>query len=243
MLLLGWTAQGRAEPLRNAPNSRVAMELPESFKPNDGEGFLEFFLYRDSISTLPPMDRIFTFIDVEIPCAIFVLEYAAEHYEKLKLDIKNTEALARAGIAEIKAKKFPDRSGEYVYITGNSEDGDVEIFNMVMHEHNLTVSIFVEIQKKSIDNNSFILTQIEHALSSASVKASHLSDEDFRLDYLGPFKRMGRAPGKDIGIFYGMSEDPFNRPFLVSLVPSTNAGFPTPALPPQKCAVIWIISM
>jgi hypothetical protein len=169
-VLFGWSGAAFAGPLRQAPNSRIAMDLPENFV---------------------PADRFSGFIDAKTGASFLIMEMPAIAFEELKAIGEKTEALAQKGVMETTKKDLPDRSGEYVYVTGRQHTaaGNYGKFIMVMRESDLTAMITANIPQQALDSNSITLAQIERALASATVKADAIKGEDlFSLSYLGPFK-------------------------------------------------------
>jgi hypothetical protein len=159
-----------ADAPRQAPNSRVAMELPESFAPSD---------------------RFSGFVDEKSGASFLVVEMPSVAYDEVKAIGEKNDALAQRGIVETKTTPLPGRSGEYVFITGKQKTaaGEYAKYIMVARDNNLTMMITANVPQNAIDANLISSQQIERAFASASVKAEALKGAElFTLTYLGPFK-------------------------------------------------------
>jgi hypothetical protein len=170
MLVCAQTGAGLADAARQAPNSRVAIELPESFKPSD---------------------RFSGFVDEISGASFLVVEMPAVAYEEVKAIGDKPDALAQRGIIETQKTPLPQRSGEYVYITGKQKTpaGDYSKHIMVTREYDVTVMVTGNVPQNALDSGALSAQQIERAFTSVAVKAEAARGEQmFALTYLGPFK-------------------------------------------------------
>jgi len=162
--------QAPATPPRQAPNSHIAMEVPESFTPSD---------------------RFSGFVDDKSGASLLVVEMPAVAYDEVKVIGDKADALAQKGIIETKKVELSGRSGEYVFITGKQKtaSGDYSKYIMVARENGLTMMITANVPQKSMDTNLVSAEAIERAFATASVKAEIVKGAElFTLSYLGPFK-------------------------------------------------------
>ena len=173
-------ADVRAEP-RQAPNSRVALDL--------GEGF-------------SPSDRFSGFVHEKSGASFVVVEMPASAYEEVKRIADSPEALAAQGLREPVKAELPGRKGEYVYFTGKqtSLGQDFVKFVLILREKDVTAMVTANIPQAALTDASFTKAQIETTLANVAVKdATSKGPELFRLGYLGPFKEafalMGTSKG------------------------------------------------
>lgn len=170
LLLFGRASGGFAETLRQAPNSRVAMEVPENFTASD---------------------RFSGFVDEKSGASFVIMEMPGAAYDDLKTIGDKADALAQKGIVEIRKVELPGRAGDHVYVTGrqNTPAGDYGKYIFVLREADLTAMITANVPRQAIDSKTVTPAQIERAFLSATVKAEALKGADlFSLGYLGPFK-------------------------------------------------------
>ena len=173
-------ADATAEP-RQAPNSRVALDL--------GEGFA-------------PSDRFSGFVDEKSGASFIVVEMPASAYEEVKQIADRAEALAAQGLRDPAKAELPGRKGEYVYFTGKQTSLDInfEKFVLILRENGVTAMITANIPEAALTASTFTKAQIEETLAKAAVKDEiSKGAELFRLSYLGPFKEafglMGTSKG------------------------------------------------
>lgn len=169
-LLFGRTEEGFAQTLRQAPNSRIAMEMPESFTPSD---------------------RFSGFIDEKSGASFVIMEMPGAAYDELKAIGDQADALAQKGVVETRKVELAGRSGDHVYITGKQKTpaGDYGKYIFIMREADLTAMITANVPLEAIDGKSVTPAQIERAFQTATVKAEALKGAElFSLSYLGPFK-------------------------------------------------------
>jgi hypothetical protein len=172
--------EATAEP-RQAPNSRVALDL--------GEGFA-------------PSDRFSGFVDEKSGASFIVVEMPASAYEEVKQIADRAEALAAQGLRDPAKAELPGRKGEYVYFTGKQTSLDVsfEKFVLILRENGVTAMITANIPEAALAASTFTKAQVEETLAKAAVKDEMFKGAElFRLGYLGPFKEafglMGTSKG------------------------------------------------
>ena len=169
MALFG-LAQSAAADIRQAPNSRTALDIPERFQPSD---------------------RFSGFIDDQTGASFLIVEMPAVAYEEVKKLGDRADALAQKGVVDTRTAQLPGRSGDYVYIVGKQKTlaGDYGKHILIMREHEVTVMITANIPQQAVDSKAVTPQQIERAFTTATVKAERAQGEElFRLGYLGPFK-------------------------------------------------------
>ena len=174
------TAGVRAEP-RQAPNSRVALDLGEAFTPSD---------------------RFSGFVDEKSGASFIVVEMPASAYEEVKQIADRADALAAQGLREPAKSELPGRKGEYVYFTGKQTSLDTNFakYVLILRENGVTAMITANIPEAALNAATFTKAQIEETLAKAVVKdETSKGAELFRLGYLGPFKEafalMGTSKG------------------------------------------------
>ena len=174
------SADLRAEP-RQAPNSRVALELAEAFSPSE---------------------RFSGFVDEKSGASFIVVEMPASAYEEVKQIADRPDALAAQGLRDPAKSELPGRKGEYVYFTGKqiSRDTNFEKFVLILRENGVTAMVTANIPEAALTAATFTKAQIEETLAKATVKDEMSKGAElFRLGYLGPFKEafglMGTSKG------------------------------------------------
>lgn len=159
-----------AQTLRQAPNSRIALEVSENFVPSD---------------------RFSGFIDEKSGASYLIVEMPAAAYDEVKRIGDRPEALAQKGVVETAKTDLPGRTGEYVYITGKQKTlaGDFGKYILVLRENGVTAMITANVPQRALETNVIALPQIQRALVTATVKEKAIKGQDlFSLSYLGPFK-------------------------------------------------------
>jgi hypothetical protein len=171
-LLPGGAALAR---VLQAPASRVALDLPDSYAPS----------------------RLFSgFVDEAAGISLIVLEMPSAAYEQLATGL-TPEALARKGVAKVEAGKLA-RAEPYLYMRGEqiSAQGPIAKFLLAVRDKDITALVTANVLKSSIDSGEVTVAQIDRILASASIATAAAPARDaFRLDYLGPFKPAGRVLG------------------------------------------------
>lgn len=170
----------QAEP-RQAPNSRVSLDLGEAFAPSD---------------------RFSGFVDEKSGASFVVVEMPASAYEEVKQIADRADALAAQGLREAAKSELPGRKGEYVYFTGKQTTLDVNFakYVLILRENGVTAMITANIPEAALNAATFTKAQVEETLAKAAVKdEASKGSELFRLGYLGPFKEafvlMGTSKG------------------------------------------------
>jgi hypothetical protein len=173
-------ADVQAEP-RQAPNSRVALDLGEAFTPSD---------------------RFSGFVDEKTGASFIIVEMPASAYEEVKQIADRADALAAQGLRDPAKAELPGRKGEYVYFTGKQTSLDInfEKFVLILRENGVTAMVTANIPEAALNAATFTKTQIEETLAKAVVKDEMSKGAElFRLGYLGPFKEafglMGTSKG------------------------------------------------
>lgn len=159
----------QAEP-RQAPNSRVALDLDARFAPSD---------------------RFSGFTDAQSGASFVIVEMPPQAYNELKHIGDSPEALATRGLTDARRKDLAGRAGEYVYLTAKqSADGaDIAKHILIFRQNRATVMITANIPQKALDDGVFAAGQVERILAGATVMDQVARQEAlFRLRYLGPFK-------------------------------------------------------
>ena len=159
----------QAEP-RQAPNSRVSLDLEPKFQPSD---------------------RFSGFVDEKTSASFVIVEMPAQAYQELKQMPDRTEALAQRGLRDAEVKSLPGREGDYIYFTARQSASGIDVakFVLIFREADLTVMISTNIPQVAFDSGAYTPEQIETILATAKVEDSAAKAADlFRFDYLGPFQ-------------------------------------------------------
>jgi hypothetical protein len=156
--------------LRQAPNSRVAIDLDARFVPSD---------------------RFSGFTDEQSGASFVIVEMPPQAYNELKHIGDSPEALATRGLTDAQKKDLAGRDGEYVYLTAKQSADGTEVAKhiLIFRQNRATVMITANIPQKALDNGVFAPGQVERTLAAATVMDQVARQEAlFRLSYLGPFK-------------------------------------------------------
>lgn len=162
-------APAQAEP-RQAPNSRVAIDLDARFLPSD---------------------RFSGFADEQSGASFIIVEMPPQAYNELKRIGDSPEALATRGLTDAQKKELAGRDGEYVYLTAKQSANGVDVAKhiLIFLQNRATVMITANIPQKALDDGVFAAGQVERVLAGATVMDQVAKQEAlFRLGYLGPFK-------------------------------------------------------
>lgn len=169
MLTLG-SAITDAAP-RQAPGSRVVIELPEHFTPSN----------------------LFTgFSSDTTGATVVILELPGQAYDEMRAGF-TPEALARQGVRNATSAKLP-RPDDHLFMVAEqtSPSGDVAKFFVLFRDGGVTVLVSANIPKGSLDNGDIPRAAIEHALASARTSdAPAAAPALYTLGYLGPFQEAG----------------------------------------------------
>ncbi|NJM36334.1 MAG: hypothetical protein HC850_18420 [Rhodomicrobium sp.] len=155
---------------RQAPNSRVALDVGPSFQPSD---------------------RFSGFVDEASGASFVIVEMPPRAYEELKVIPDSKEALAQQGLTDTARGTLPGRKGDYVYFTGKQTAAGSEFakFVLIVLENGVTAMISANVPQQAIDEGRFTKAQIEDILTKAAVKDQPgETAELFRFGYLGPFR-------------------------------------------------------
>ena len=174
-------ADVQAEP-RQAPNSRVALDLGEAFTSSD---------------------RFSGFVDEKTGASFIIVEMPASAYEEVKQIADRADALAAQGLRDPAKAELPGRKGEYVYFTGKQTSLDInfEKFVLILRENGVTAMVTANIPEAALSAATFTKAQIEETLAKAVVKDEMSKGAElFRLGYLGPFKEAFRPDGHIEGL-------------------------------------------
>jgi hypothetical protein len=199
-----------AEP-RQAPGSRIALDIAEAFSPSD---------------------RFSGFVDEKSGASFVVVEMPASAYDEVKQIPDRADALAAQGLREAAKTELPGRKGEYVYFTGKqtSQNRDFSKYVLILRENGVTAMITANIpETAALADAAFSKAQIEATLANATVKDAMSKGPDlFRLGYLGPFKEafglMGASKGYSIsGLPPAQGDNRIAREATLIVAPSTDA--------------------
>jgi hypothetical protein len=159
---------------RQAPNSRVVLDLPPSYMPSP-----LFSGFQDEA-------RGISFVILEAP---------ASDYDKMAQGF-TAEELAKRGITHVAAAKLP-RKDEHVFMRARqkSEAGTYQKYFVLFRTSDETVLISVNVPYSAISDGSVRGAEIERALASARTVAQPAVRDLFKLSYLGPFKEAGTLVG------------------------------------------------
>lgn len=173
MALFASTAD--ATRIQQAPSSRIALELPESFEPA----------------------ALFSgFTSEALGVSIVIVEMPAAAYTDLETGM-TPEALAGRGITNARALKLT-RPQPHIAMQAEQlgPSGNVAKLFVAFRESNLTALITANVEKASLDKGVVALPDIERILASARVADTPApARELFRLTDLGPFKPAGQFMG------------------------------------------------
>jgi hypothetical protein len=186
---------------RQAPNSKIALELADSFKPSD---------------------RFSGFVDDKSSTSIVVIELPAEAYEQVKNLGDNPAALAAQGVTGVKKAELPGRAGEHVYLTGAQQTPLVDYakFILIFREKGVAAMITANVPEAALASKAITQVEIEAALSSAEVRdAPEETTALFELSYLGAFEEdvslMGNTKGYRLKADAGQAAGDRLRPFFL----------------------------
>ena len=170
LILAVAVGSAEAQTLRQAPNSRIALDVGEDFAPSD---------------------RFSGFVDEKSGASFLIVEMPAAAYDEVKRIGDRPEALAQKGVVETAKADLPGRSGEYVYITGKQKTmaGDFDKYILILRENGVTAMITANVPQLALESKAVTLPQVQRALATATVKPEASKGQDlFSLSYLGPFK-------------------------------------------------------
>jgi hypothetical protein len=161
--------------VRQAPSSRVAIDVPAGFVPA----------------------RQYTgFVNEAAGTSLVVVELPAAAYEQLASGL-TPEALAKKGIAKAEPAKLA-REEPYLFMRGEqaSGQGPVAKFLVAFRDKDVTALITANVQKSALERGAIKSADVEQMLASATLAPQPApAREVFRLGYLGPFLPAGSILG------------------------------------------------
>jgi hypothetical protein len=163
-------AAAHADAVRQAPNSRIAMEVPRSFTGST---------------------RFSGFVDEGSGASFLIIEMPAVAWNELRTLADKKEALEQKGVIETRTAALAGRNGEYVYIIGKqkTQAGDYGKHILVMRENGVTAMITANLPPQALESGKVTVAQVERAFVTATVRDEAAKGRDlFTLSYLGPFK-------------------------------------------------------
>ncbi len=155
---------------RQAPNSRVSLDLGPSFQPSD---------------------RFSGFIDDNTGASFVIVELPPQAYNEVKRIPNNTDALAKQGLSDAVTEDLPGWTGDHVYFTAKQKIAGTVIakFVLIFRQPDIAVMISTNVPEAAIDAGTYTKEQIEVILASARVEdKTAKAAELFRFNYLGPFR-------------------------------------------------------
>lgn len=171
MLFLLTMGETHAQALRQAPGSRIAMELDNAFVASS---------------------QFTGFLDENSGASIVIDEMPAQAYDEVKKLADQPAALANKGIINVR-KALLDRPGEYVYLTGwqRIASGGYAKFLLIMRENGVTAVITANVPENALQQQIITQEQIEHALLTATVRTEHpQTSAQFMFGYIGELKEI-----------------------------------------------------
>lgn len=184
---------------RQAPSSRVALDLPATYT----------------------TAKLFSgFVNEDLGVSLVVVELPGAAYQQLATGL-TPEALATKGVHHAQAGKL-ERPEPYLYMQAeqDSSQGPVAKFLMAFNEQDITALITANVQKAALDRGAIKVGDVEQILASARIAARPAPARDvFRLTYLGPFKAAGSLLGTtQIYTLDGRMEPPAKSATRASLI-------------------------
>jgi hypothetical protein len=173
LLGMGATAPVGATP-RQAPNSRVVLDLPAGYVPSP----------------------LFSgFQNETLGVSFVILEAPASEYDKMAQGFTSQE-LAKRGITDVKTTSLA-RNDPHVYMTAKqvSPAGAYDKFFVLFRTSDQTILVSVNVPDKAIEDGSVKPAEIEKILTSAHTTEKPAVRDLYSLSYLGPFKEAGRLVG------------------------------------------------
>lgn len=151
-----------------APNSRIAIDLPDGYE---------------------PAGQFSGFVNTTNGVSIVIIEMPGAAYAQIATAF-TPEALATRGVVGVKPGKIA-RTDQHVYVTGEQDapQGRYSKFIVAFQDGDVTALITVNAPKSNLDGGQVKPAEIESALASARVAAAAAPVKElFKLGYLGPFK-------------------------------------------------------
>ncbi len=159
---------------QQAPNSRVVLDLPESYRPSNL--FAGFQNDSNGVSFV-------------------VLEVQRDAYDKMKAGF-TAESLGTRGITNVQAGTLK-RTGDYAYMRAKqtAAAGTYAKFFVLFPTADQTILISVNVPEAAITSGEIKPSEIEAVLASAKTVATSEIKNIYELGYLGPFKEAGTFVG------------------------------------------------
>ncbi|MGO9545358.1 MAG: hypothetical protein ACLPPF_11250 [Rhodomicrobium sp.] len=156
--------------LRQAPGSRIALSVNESFAPSD---------------------RFAGFVHEKSGMSIVLLELPLEAFEPLQALGHGQETLEVHGIGNATRLELSGRSGNYIYLRGeqNSALVDYAKYVLIFCEAGVTAMVSANVPRAALNSGMVTGAAIEKILASAAVRGETAeAPKLFTLCYLGPFE-------------------------------------------------------
>jgi hypothetical protein len=161
--------------VRQAPSSRVAIDVAEGYAPS----------------------RLFSgFVNESAGVSLVIVELPEVAYEQLASGL-TPEALATKGIANGEAAKL-SRPEPYLYMRGQqpSGQGPIAKFIVAFRGGGVAALVTANVPRASLELGAVKAEDVERMLASASIVPTPAPAQDvFRLGYMGPFKSAGSILG------------------------------------------------
>jgi hypothetical protein len=159
---------------QQAPNSRVVLDLPESYTPSP-----LFSGFQDDATGV----------------SYVILEAPVTEYDKMAQGFTPQE-LAKRGIIDVEKGALP-RTDAHIYMRAvqKSEAGTYAKFFVLFRTADQTVLTSVNVPKRSLDDGTVKPADIERVLATAKTTEKPAVHELYSLGYLGPFKEAGTLVG------------------------------------------------
>ena len=159
---------------RQAPNSRVVLDLPESYVPSP----------------------LFSgFQNEALGVSYVILETPAKAYDELAASF-TPESLAKRGITDATRHALA-RSDEHVYMQArqSSPAGTYAKFFVLFRTSDQTILVSVNVPAAALDSGGIKAAEIERVLATARTVDYPSVRDIYQLSYLGPFKEAGNIVG------------------------------------------------
>lgn len=186
-----------AEAFRQAPNSRIALEVGTSFSASN---------------------RFPGFLDEKSGASFVIAEMPGAAYDEVKKLADQPVALAQNGIEDTQKGELRGRQGEYVYVIGKQRAGSSVFvkFLLIMRQSGVTGMITVNVPQEAFDAHMITREQIERTLTTAKIApVTAVKEEPFQLGYLGPFKEAINGPSKVYNLTGRPPEGLTNAPIFI----------------------------
>lgn len=160
--------------IEQAPNSRVAVDVPDGFQ---------------------AATRFAGFLHAASGASLVVFEAPGHAYEQMASGF-TAEALAKRNITNAAAHTLARAAP---YLSMRAEQATARgVYNklfVLFREHDVTVLLTANVPRTALENGGVRLADLEKALASARVGPATESKPPFSIAYLGPFKDAGVVMG------------------------------------------------